>query len=106
MRQITRRVKLFATTLVLSIPALLAQVNISKGVTALTNVESQLTQYVDPLIKVAYVVAMIMGIAGGIRVYKKMQAGDQDAAKSGGALIGAAIFLLVILYLFEQFFLN
>lgn len=105
MKQFLSRFNLAIVSSLLAVSSWAQQGQLQRGGQALTEAAGQIrSNFVQPVITLAYVVALIMGIAGGVRVFKKMQDGDQDAAKSGGALVGAAIFLVVVIYIFQQFF--
>lgn len=105
---LTRAKYLFLTLLVYGSSSLAwgQQLDLGQASRALDTAQDEIVKFVKPLIGIAYIVAMIMGIAGAIRVHKKFQDGDQDGAKSAGALLGGAIFFIIILFIFDKMFLG
>ena len=59
--------------------ACFAQGNGMAGISEATNM---VTSYFDPLTKLIFAVAAILGLVGGVRVYSKFSSGDPDASKA------------------------
>ena len=64
-----------------------------------------LTSYFDPLTKLIFAVAAILGLVGGVRVYSKFSSGDPDASKSATALFLSCVFLVIVGTVLRSFFL-
>jgi F0F1-type ATP synthase membrane subunit c/vacuolar-type H+-ATPase subunit K len=75
--------------------AALAQGGINAAKTGITNATRDLTGLFEPVTLLVYVIAAIMGLYGGFKVYSKMQSGDQDAQKSAISKRHPARLLLV-----------
>ena len=93
---------------IFTIPALLivmfsnAQGNGMAGINEATNMVSS---YFDPLTKLIFAVAAVLGLVGGVRIYSKFSSGDPDASKSATALFLACVFLVVVGTVLRSFFL-
>ena len=59
----------------------------------------------DPLTKLIFAVAAILGLVGGVRVYSKFSSGDPDASKSATALFLSCVFLVIVGTVLRSFFL-
>ncbi len=77
---------------------------IGAGVIALTETTKQLQDYFRPVTTVIYVIAAIVGVFGGFRIYSKMQSGDQDVQKSAVSWGGSVMFLLAIAAILQAVF--
>ena len=51
------------------------------------------------------IVAAILGLVGGVRVYSKFSSGDPDASKSATALFLSCVFLVIVGTVLRSFFL-
>ena len=69
---------------------------VARGAQALTAAANDLQQYFEPVTTVVYVIAGVVGLVGGYRVYSKMQNGDQDVQKAFVGWGGSFLFLLSI----------
>ena len=67
--------------------------------------EAMVTSYFDPLTKLIFAVAAILGLVGGVRVYSKFSSGDPDASKSATALFLSCVFLVIVGTVLRSFFL-
>lgn len=79
-----------------------AQGNGMAGITEATNM---VTSYFDPITKLAYAVAAVLGLIGGIKVYSKFSSGDPDVSKTAAGWFFACIFLVVAATVLRSFFL-
>jgi hypothetical protein len=77
---------------------------IGAGVAALTETTRQLQDYFRPVTTVIYVIAAIVGVFGGFRIYSKMQSGDQDVQKSAVNWGGSVMFLLAVAAILQAVF--
>ncbi|MCM1301517.1 MAG: DUF4134 domain-containing protein [Bacteroides cellulosilyticus] len=66
---------------------------------------NEATSYFDPLTKLIFAVAAVLGLVGGVRIYSKFSSGDPDASKSATALFLACVFLVVVGTVLRSFFL-
>jgi hypothetical protein len=76
--------------------ALAQNPGIARGAQALSAAATDLQQYFEPVTTIIYVIAAVVGIVGGYRVYSKMQNGDQDVQKAAVGWAGSFLFLLSI----------
>ena len=79
-----------------------AQGNGMAGINEATNM---VTSYFDPITKLAYAVAAVLGLIGGIKVYSKFSSGDPDVSKTAAGWFFACIFLVVAATVLRSFFL-
>ena len=93
---------LFSAAALLAASATFAQGNGMAGITEATNM---VTSYFDPLTKLIFAVAAILGLVGGVRVYSKFSSGDPDASKSATALFLSCVFLVIVGTVLRSFFL-
>ena len=93
---------LFSAVALLAASATFAQGNGMEGITEATNM---VTSYFDPLTKLIFAVAAILGLVGGVRVYSKFSSGDPDASKSATALFLSCVFLVIVGTVLRSFFL-
>lgn len=75
------------------------------GLAGIVEATNMVTSYFDPATKLAYCVAAVCGLIGGIRVYNKFSSGDPDVGKTVGAWFGSCIFLVVAATILRAFFL-
>ena len=93
---------LFSAVALLAASSAFAQGNGMAGITEATNM---VTSYFDPLTKLIFAVAAILGLVGGVRVYSKFSSGDPDASKSATALFLSCVFLVIVGTVLRSFFL-
>ena len=89
---------------------LLTAANISafaqgNGMAGISEATNMVTSYFDPLTKLIFAVAAILGLVGGVRVYSKFSSGDPDASKSATALFLSCVFLVIVGTVLRSFFL-
>ena len=75
---------------------LMAQRNLQSGSAALQGVETGLTDYIQPITNICYIIAALVAIVGGVQVYSKMTSGDPGAGKTAASWLGGAVFLILI----------
>jgi len=93
---------LFSAAVLLAASSAFAQGNGMAGISEATNM---VTSYFDPLTKLIFAVAAILGLVGGVRVYSKFSSGDPDASKSATALFLSCVFLVIVGTVLRSFFL-
>ena len=91
-----------ATALILAVVSAFAQGSGSAGINEATKM---VTSYFDPATKLIYAVGAVVGLIGGVKVYSKFSAGDQNTAKTAASWFGACIFLIVSATILRSFFL-
>lgn len=94
--------------MVLSLVALVAALSASaqgNGMAGINEATNMVTSYFDPITKLAYAVAAVLGLIGGIKVYSKFSSGDPDASKSATALFLSCVFLVIVGTVLRSFFL-
>ncbi len=98
--------KFFAVAAIAALPAFSWAQSGSQAKSALTKVNSELTGIFDTVSNLALVIAGVMAIVGVIMVFAKIQAGDQQAAKTIGGWFGGIMFVsLAIGIVIKAFFL-
>lgn len=80
---------------------LLAQGN---GVKGINDATAMVASYFDPLTKLIYAVASVVGLVGGIRIYQKFSQGDGDTPKVAAAWLGGCVFLIICATVLRSFF--
>ena len=93
---------LFSAVVLWAASSAFAQGNGMAGISEATNM---VTSYFDPLTKLIFAVAAILGLVGGVRVYSKFSSGDPDASKSATALFLSCVFLVIVGTVLRSFFL-
>ena len=93
---------LFSVAVLMAASSAFAQGNGMAGISEATNM---VTSYFDPLTKLIFAVAAILGLVGGVRVYSKFSSGDPDASKSATALFLSCVFLVIVGTVLRSFFL-
>lgn len=94
--------KLFTT---LSFAIICTFIYAQKGISGINEATSQITSFFDPLEKLSYAIAAIVGLIGGIQVYSKWSKGDPHTKDAAAAWGGACIFFVVIGAVLRAFFL-
>jgi hypothetical protein len=72
-----------------------AQNTIADGASALESLTTDLENYIDPVTKVVYIVAAVVGLVGALRVYTNWQNGKENVMATATGWLGACLFLLV-----------
>jgi Domain of unknown function (DUF4134) len=86
---------------------LFAQTNdISTGATALEGLTGDLENYIDPVTKVIYMAAIIVGLIGAFKVYTAWQGGKEGVMILATGWFGSCLFILVANTLLRGFFVN
>ena len=55
--------------------------------------------------KLIYAIGAVVGLIGGVKVYRKFSSGDPDTSKTAASWFGACIFLIVAATILRSFFL-
>lgn len=76
-----------------------------KGMAGINDATTMVTSYFDPLTRLIFAVAAVLGLVGGVRVYSKFSSGDPDASKSATALFLSCVFLVIVGTVLRSFFL-
>jgi hypothetical protein len=74
------------------------------GTTGINAATSSLTSYVDPVSTLCLAIGAVVGIIGGVRVYIKWNAGDQDINKEIMGWGGSCLFLVLVSVVIKAFF--
>ena len=75
------------------------------GMAGINEATKMVTSYFDPGTKLIYAIGAVVGLIGGIKVYKKFSSGDLDTSKTAAYWFGACIFLIVAATILRSFFL-
>lgn len=94
-----------AIFLILMLPASLASFAQGNGMAGISEATNMVTSYFDPLTKLIFAVAAVLGLVGGVRVYSKFNSGDPDASKSATAIFLSCVFLVIVGTVLHSFFL-
>jgi predicted transporter len=96
---------LTGSALLFSLEAVFAQnPGIQAGAQAIQQASSDLQAYFEPVTTLIYIIAALVGLFGGFRIYSKWQNGDQDVQKSAIGWVGAVLFLLSIAAVLQAVF--
>ena len=94
-----------AILLILSLLMSLATFAQGNGMAGISEATNMVTSYFDPLTKLIFAVAAVLGLVGGVRVYSKFNSGDPDASKSATAIFLSCVFLVIVGTVLRSFFL-
>ena len=97
----TKKHLLFSAALLLAASSAFAQGN---GLSGINEATSMVTSYFDPATKLIYAIGAVVGLIGGVKVYK-FSSGDPDTSKTAASWFGACIFLIVAATILRSFFL-
>ncbi len=96
---------LTGSVVLISLGAAFAQnPGIQAGAQAIAQASSDLQAYFEPVTTLIYIIAALVGLFGGFRIYSKWQNGDQDVQKSAIGWVGAVLFLLSIAAVLQAVF--
>ncbi|SEJ74581.1 protein of unknown function [Dyadobacter sp. SG02] len=107
---ITKKSKFFAAAAVAGLflfaPAVSFAQNagIQAGATAIEQATTDLQAYFEPVTRLIYIIAAIVGLWGGFKIYSKWQAGDQDVQKTAVGWVGSLLFLLAVAAVLQAVF--
>ena len=106
MKQIFKKVTAASAMVLVGIGNVLAQGNagIQAGAAAIQQATTDLQAYFEPVTTLIYVIAALVGLFGGFRIYSKWQNGDQDVQKHAIGWVGAVLFLLAIAAVLQAVF--
>lgn len=99
-----KRTKIWLTLSLYSSMSYSQNRGIQAGAQALTQATNDVKGYFEPVTTLIYVVAAIVGLIGGFRVYNKWQNGDQEVQKHAVGWFGAVLFLLAIAAILQAVF--
>jgi hypothetical protein len=77
---------------------------IQRGAQVIDQQATALQAYFQPVTTIIYVIAAIVGLVGGFRIYSKWQNGDQDTQKAAVGWMGAILFILAIAAILQAVF--
>ncbi|GAB3179643.1 hypothetical protein GCM10027291_46190 [Telluribacter humicola] len=77
---------------------------IQAGAQAIQQAATDLQSYFEPVTTLVYIIAALVGMFGGFRIYSKWQGGDQEAHKNAIGWVGAVLFLLSIAAVLQAVF--
>lgn len=69
---------------------------IQAGAQALQQASADLQAYFEPVTTLVYIIAALVGMFGGFRIYSRWQNGENDVQKNAIGWVGAVLFLLAI----------
>lgn len=75
------------------------------GANGINDATTLIISYFEPLTRLIFGVAAIVGLIGAIRVYSKFSSGDPNVTQSLAAWFGACIFLVIVGVVLQSFFL-
>lgn len=78
--------------------------DLSSGVTAIEEAATGIEPYFGAIETLVYVIAGIIALLGGVRVYMKWNMGDPDVMGTAAGWFGSAVFLLVAVTFIKGFF--
>lgn len=74
------------------------------GSTGINAATSSLKSYVNPVSLLILAIGAVVGLIGGVRVYIKWNAGDQDINKELMSWGGSCLFLVLVSVVIKAFF--
>lgn len=95
-----RKITVFATLVLLSLQAAIAQ----DGNAGINQATSQVKSYFDTGTNLMYAIGAIVGLVGAIKVFKKWNDGEHDTGKVASSWFGSCIFLVVVATVLKSFF--
>ena len=99
------KAKIGASFLMLFLVATISNAqDLSSGVTAINEAADGISPYFDAVETIVYVVAAIIALLGGSRIFMKWNMGDPDVMSSAAAWFGSVVFLLVSVTIVRGFF--
>lgn len=78
--------------------------DLSSGVTAIEEAATGIAPYFSAIETLVYVIAGIIALIGGVRVYMLWNMGDSNVMSSAAGWFGSAVFLLVAITFIRGFF--
>ncbi len=92
------------TSLLTGVPGFAQNPGIQAGAQAIQQASADLQAYFEPVTTLVYIIAALVGLFGGFRIYSKWQNGDQDVQKNAIGWVGAVLFLLAIAAVLQAVF--
>ena len=77
---------------------------LAQGATAISNANTEIRKYWDPIKLLIQGIGGIVGLIGGLRIYNKWTNGDQDINKEVVGWGGACLFLIIVPQFVNSFF--
>ena len=74
------------------------------GTVGINAATTSLTSYVNPISTLILAIGAVVGLIGGVRVYIKWNAGDQDINKELMSWGGSCLFLVLVSVVIKAFF--
>ena len=74
------------------------------GIAGINEADTKVRSYFEPGTNLMYAVGALLGLIGGVKVYQKWNAGDQDTGKVAAAWFGSCVFLVVVATVIQSFF--
>ena len=90
--------------MIFSLCSALASFAQGNGMAGISEATNMVTSYFDPLTKLIFAVAAILGLVGGVRVYSKFSSGDPDA-ETTALFPFPCVFLVIVGTVLRLFFL-
>lgn len=94
----------YGTAMLTVIPSFAQNPGIQAGAQAIQQASADLQAYFEPVTTLIYIIAALVGLFGGFRIYSKWQNGDQDVQKNAIGWVGAVLFLLAIAAVLQAVF--
>jgi len=103
--QNSKRIKQFPALLIcLLLVSLAGAQDLATGQAAIDQAATDIGGYFESIKGVIFVIAGIIALLGGIRIFMKWNMGDTDVMSSAAGWFGSAIFLIVAVTVIESFF--
>ncbi|GLU56502.1 hypothetical protein Dfri01_59630 [Dyadobacter frigoris] len=104
MKQIFKKVTIASAMILMGANVFAQNAGIQAGAQAIAQATTDLQAYFEPVTTLIYVIAALVGLFGGFRIYSKWQNGDQDVQKHAIGWVGAVLFLLAIAAVLQAVF--
>lgn len=78
----------------------------SEGSEAFNSAATMVGGYYDPIKKLVWAIAGVLGLVGAVRLYNKYTSADPEASKNAAAFVGGAIALVVAEAFVRKVFIN
>ena len=77
---------------------------LAQGAAAISNANTEIRKYWDPIKLLIQGIGGVVGLIGGLRIYNKWTNGDQDINKEVVGWGGACLFLIIVPQFVNSFF--
>jgi hypothetical protein len=78
----------------------------SAGVSAINDAASDIRSFYDPIKKLIWIIAAVVGVVGAVRVYGKIMGKDPESTKHAQAFVFGAIALVALETFVRKMFLE